>query len=653
MQPCQAFICVGCESVAQLHHCLPTEFRAETLDCDEGSSLQKPLALRLCLTNHHLSLRFPLAASFAAFRIMASPYKRPMFLSPSDSRSGNAVPQLTHPTFEDSSEDRFSDKARILCIDDNGYYTFPSLLILHHIMNRVKSLSDEPEARPCENFDLICGAGFGGILALFFGRLGMTVGQCENWFAEHRRKLMPVGQAKTMLGTGRKMLSNNKALEQAVKSAIRSVGLPEDTPLADPSLSGMHVSKSDTPTCRVFVLAMHPGDIHEPVRLRSYSSRMDPIAASCCIWEAAVATEASPSYYVPIKMGHPPLSYTSSGLGYCNPSKEGLDEAVRIWQLPGVRCLVSLGTGKIPPRLEHKSIPTVDIGIFNLKKFLSLINTISAIATDTQRVHNEITRDATLLGFKYFRFEGLEGVPYKSSYNASSLERISASVARYVQSEKASELLAFCARHLNSSRADDHWLSNLISRAQRPSLSPGYSNRSQNLSQERSILSFKSAPEIAHPSQDSKVLDSEHIPPTREKEDKRHIESSADEWIMRIRERIHPLVEKRHRDNDRRVKIAILDSGVDLNHPDIAYASRQVDGSDSRIKATKDWTLSAEGCHDINGHGTFCTALILEISPYADVHVAKVFDSGVATAETAGYVAEVCLTATPEKDRPR
>jgi len=38
-----------------------------------------------------------------------------------------------------------------------------------------------------------------------------------------------------------------------------------------------------------------------------------------------------------------------------------------------------------------------------------MIDTISAIATDTQRVHIELTRDANLLGLKYFRFEAFEG----------------------------------------------------------------------------------------------------------------------------------------------------------------------------------------------------------------------------------------------------
>ncbi len=68
-------------------------------------------------------------------------------------------------------------KARILCFDDNGFYSFSSLLILEHIMKRMGMVKDGKEARPCEHFDLICGTGLGGVIALFLGRLGMVCPQ--------------------------------------------------------------------------------------------------------------------------------------------------------------------------------------------------------------------------------------------------------------------------------------------------------------------------------------------------------------------------------------------------------------------------------------------------------------------------------------------
>jgi len=166
-------------------------------------------------------------------------------------------------------------------------------------------------------------------------------------------------QASLFLGFGQKLQQNNNALQDALKGALRARGLPENTPLLDPNF----VVPDDTPkhTCRVFVLAMHPGEIHIPLRLRSYTSRMNPVTTDCSLWEAAMASEASPTRYAPVLMGSPQISYISAALGFCNPSKEALDEAVRIWQLSGIRCLVSLGAGKKPPvwtwityRLDHR-----------------------------------------------------------------------------------------------------------------------------------------------------------------------------------------------------------------------------------------------------------------------------------------------------------
>ncbi|GAW26435.1 putative lipid acyl hydrolase [Rosellinia necatrix] len=186
--------------------------------------------------------------------------------------------------------------------------------------------------------------------------------------------------------------------------------MAEDSPLVDVNYTGVNGSNAGPPTCCVFVLAMHPGDIHVPVRMRPYSSQTDPVPTECSLWEAAVATKASPSYYVPVQVGRDPLPYMSSELGYCNPSKEALDE----------------GTGKTPPRLELFAVPKKSAGLLNLKKNLALIHTLSAIATGTRRVHIEITGDLILLGFGYFRFEGSEGVSYKDSYNLSTLIRFAA-----------------------------------------------------------------------------------------------------------------------------------------------------------------------------------------------------------------------------------
>ncbi len=82
-----------------------------------------------------------------------------------------------------------------------------------------------------------------------------------------------------------------------------------------------------------------------------------------------------------------------------------------------------------------------------------------------------------------------------------------------------------------------------------------------------------------------------------------------------------------------RVKIAILDTGVDLNHPFIKAAQMRIrkeySRRDSPIRLVKDFTDLGEA--DKDGHGTLTTTLLLRVAPRADIYVAKV-----ATGKTSG-----------------
>ncbi|KAH8927587.1 hypothetical protein BT69DRAFT_1213770, partial [Atractiella rhizophila] len=81
---------------------------------------------------------------------------------------------------------------RILCIDNGGIRTFSSPYMLEPIMLQAAQLlnaQDDEELRPCDVFDLICGASTGGWIALMLGRLGMTVRQCIAAYEEIRRSV--------------------------------------------------------------------------------------------------------------------------------------------------------------------------------------------------------------------------------------------------------------------------------------------------------------------------------------------------------------------------------------------------------------------------------------------------------------------------------
>ena len=76
------------------------------------------------------------------------------------------------------------------------------------------------------------------------------------------------------------------------------------------------------------------------------------------------------------------------------------------------------------------------------------------------------------------------------------------------------------------------------------------------------------------------------------------------------------------------IKVAILDTGIDLNHPDLI----------TNIKKTANFTRSHRGVEDVQGHGTHVAGIvagvdndrgIIGVAPHAEIYAAKVLgDNG-------------------------
>lgn len=66
-----------------------------------------------------------------------------------------------------------------------------------------------------------------------------------------------------------------------------------------------------------------------------------------------------------------------------------------------------------------------------------------------------------------------------------------------------------------------------------------------------------------------------------------------------------------------RVKIAVLDTGIDLNHPYMHECAQN-------IKAKHDFLQEGGDYSDSDGHGTFVTGLLLDFAPDAEIYIAKV-----------------------------
>lgn len=194
-------------------------------------------------------------------------------------------------------------------------------------------LDEEPI--PADYFDLTGGTSTGGIIALLFGRLRMTVTESleayksisENVFA-HKKPTFSEGMFKA---------SKLEDEMQRVLAAKLGDGHKHDAIMdaADkrPECKAYVYSPSSdsarSHTCR-FVCAASAGDMGArggPTPFRSYEVRENK-SFNCKIWEAARATSAAPTFFKRIDIGYPgeEVSFLDASLGYNNPIKQVLDE---------------------------------------------------------------------------------------------------------------------------------------------------------------------------------------------------------------------------------------------------------------------------------------------------------------------------------------
>lgn len=76
---------------------------------------------------------------------------------------------------------------------------------------------------------------------------------------------------------------------------------------------------------------------------------------------------------------------------------------------------------------------------------------------------------------------------------------------------------------------------------------------------------------------------------------------------------------------DGKIRIAILDTGIELCEDDWAYRSR--------VREVKSWLSNSGDCahelykgdRDLDGHGTHAGGLLLKVAPDAEIFVARVF----------------------------
>jgi subtilisin family serine protease len=118
----------------------------------------------------------------------------------------------------------------------------------------------------------------------------------------------------------------------------------------------------------------------------------------------------------------------------------------------------------------------------------------------------------------------------------------------------------------------------------------------------------------------------------------------ADEWFNgedKLK-RVHKCVEENRKDDDRRIRIAILDTGIDSLQTEMAdnivLASPTSCTKEERndikarnekrsIKKWKGFPSTLDPLRDRVGHGTHCASVILRTAPYSALYIARIFNN--------------------------
>ncbi|KAK7424469.1 hypothetical protein QQX98_000434 [Neonectria punicea] len=94
---------------------------------------------------------------------------------------------------------------------------------------------------------------------------------------------------------------------------------------------------------------------------------------------------------------------------------------------------------------------------------------------------------------------------------------------------------------------------------------------------------------------------------------------TTDAWFAQLQESTHALVASfRRYPIKRRIKVAILDTGIDVRHA--AF-------EDTTVKQ-EDFLDPQGDAFDEHGHGTYCAGLLCKVAPEAEIYVARVLNGG-------------------------
>jgi subtilisin family serine protease len=95
----------------------------------------------------------------------------------------------------------------------------------------------------------------------------------------------------------------------------------------------------------------------------------------------------------------------------------------------------------------------------------------------------------------------------------------------------------------------------------------------------------------------------------------------ANQWFDDLERIIHPQINRDRKDRQKPVRVAILDTGINLGHPEFQRAAQL-----KKFKEARGFPNSLDPYSDRNGHGTHGASVLMRTSPHAVLYIARIAD---------------------------
>ncbi|KAH8814663.1 hypothetical protein DL96DRAFT_419947 [Flagelloscypha sp. PMI_526] len=300
---------------------------------------------------------------------------------------------------------------KLLSFDGGGLRALSQAKILKETMDRIaydesaaESEVPRPAPRVADYFDMVCGSGFGGVLAIMVGILGMTGKELLDEFTALSRAVFSGGSS---LG------ERTARLELEIKRMVKKYS---------PDEQGENRKMiSDPSPCKVFVCAALSDNMSSPYLLRNYKVRSNA-SPDCKVWEAAVATCALVGIFRSITIDSTSVGerFVGGEVRWNNPTHELTVEVANIFGGRDIACIVSVGSG-------HP-------GILSLSEHEN--NLFRRITEDCEQVANDLFHRFSKVPNLYWRLSVEHGMQNIDPADSQELTKILASTRSYLQTSR-------------------------------------------------------------------------------------------------------------------------------------------------------------------------------------------------------------------------